>query len=445
MRALLLVLFMLFAAPALTPAGAQVAEEDELTTTITNEVAPETDTASADRLREIYAQLEGLEAVEVGVSAGVVTLTGEALNEEQAGRAVRIARRIDGVVAVQDSVVRTLDVTDNIGEFGTRAEKWWSEFLNALPLLLIGLGTWIAFIVLGRVVGRKVGHREGRLAKLTPNPFLAEVAGTLLKFLFVVVGLVIALNIVGASGLVATILGGAGVLGIAFGFAIRDTLENYIASILLSLRQPFRAGDHIVINGDQEGRVARLTSRATVLVTLNGNHLRIPNSDVFKGTILNYTTNPQRRFTFRLGVDSADDPVSAIDRGLARIREFPFILADPAPGADIIEVGDSSILIEYRAWIDQTRSALGKSRSAVIQAVKNTLEESGFSLPEPIYRLRIDGLDAGGLPKAVKAQVREVTPDVPNTTDVHPGDGIEDAVEAEGEKANLLSDTAAVE
>ena len=441
MRALLILLALLFAAPGF----AQIAEEEELTTTITNEVAPEADRDSAERLREIYAQLEGLQAVEVGVSAGVVTLTGEALNEEQALRAVRIARRIDGTVAVQDSIVRTLDVTDNIGEFGERAQGWWSEFLNALPLLLIGLGTWLAFIIAGRVLGKKIGHREGRLAKLTPNPFLAEVAGTLLKFLFVVIGLVVALNIIGASSLVATILGGAGVLGIAFGFAIRDTLENYIASILLSLRQPFRAGDHIVINGTQEGRVARLTSRATILVTLDGNHLRIPNSDVFKGTILNYTTNPQRRFRFSLGVDSADDPVSAIDRGLARIREFPFILKDPAPKAKIIEGGDSSIQIEYRAWIDQTDADLDKSRSAVIQAVKNTLEESGFSLPEPIYRLRIDGLDAGGLPKAVKAAVREVTPDVPNTTDVHPGDGIEDAVEAEGEKANLLSDTAAVE
>ena len=441
MRALLIALLLLFAAPGF----AQIAEEDELTTTIAAEVEPDTDAASAERLREIYAQLEGLEDVEVGVSAGVVTLTGEALNEEQAQRAVRIARRIDGVVAVQDSVTRTLDVTDNIGEFNDRAEKWWSEFLNAVPLLLIGLGTWLAFILLGRFVGRKVGHREGRLARLTPNPFLAEVAGTLLKFLFVLIGLVIALNIIGASGLVTTILGGAGVLGIAFGFAIRDTLENYISSILLSLRQPFRAGDHIVINGTQEGRVARLTSRATVLVTLDGNHLRIPNADVFKGTILNYTTNPQRRFRFTLGVDSADDPVSAIDRGLARIREFPFVLRDPPPKADIVEVGDSSILIDYRAWIDQTDSDLGKSRSAVIQAVKNTLEESGFSLPEPIYRLRIDGLDAGGLPKAVKAQVKEVTPDVPNSTDVHPGDGITDVVEAEGEKANLLSDTAAVE
>src|SRR3546814_11904518 len=84
---------------------------------------------------------------------------------------------------------------------------------------------------------------------------------------------------------------------ISIGFAIRDTVDNYVASLMLSLRQPFRANDHVVIEG-HEGRVVRLTSRATILMTLEGNHLRIPNSTVFKAVILNYPRNPERRFDF---------------------------------------------------------------------------------------------------------------------------------------------------
>ncbi|MFP3353662.1 mechanosensitive ion channel, partial [Pseudoalteromonas sp. SIMBA_153] len=137
------------------------------------------------------------------------------------------------------------------------------------------------------------------------------------------------------------LLGGAGVIGIAVGFAVKDTIENYIASLMLSIRQPFRARDHIVING-QEGIVVRLTSRATILMTLDGNQLRIPNAEVFKGTILNYTKNPERRFTFELGVDANDDPLAAIKVGLDAIHTLAFVLNEPKAIAVITNVGDSN-------------------------------------------------------------------------------------------------------
>ena len=127
-----------------------------------------------------------------------------------------------------------------------------------------------------------------------------------------------------------SVLGGAGVIGIALGFAMRDTIENYVASLLLSLRQPFRANDLVLID-DMEGRVVRLTSRATVLMTLDGNHLRIPNGQVFRAVILNFTRNPQRRFDFALGVDPDDDSTAAAELGRETLAGLPFVLADPPP------------------------------------------------------------------------------------------------------------------
>jgi small conductance mechanosensitive channel len=159
---------------------------------------------------------------------------------------------------------------------------------------------------------------------------------------------------------------------------------------MLSVRQPFRPNDHVVI-GDHEGRVVRLTSRATILLTLQGNHLRIPNSTVFKSVILNYTRVPQRRFDFKLGIDAKDDPMAAIDTGLAAIAGLPFVLDDPAPSGHIDAVGDCNIVIFFAAWIDQNASDYAKSRSVAIAATKNALEASGFALPEPLYRLRFDG------------------------------------------------------
>jgi hypothetical protein len=186
---------------------------------------------------------------------------------------------------------------------------------NTAPLLLLGLIVFAAFAILGWWAGSF--SRFWR--RLTPNPFVGDLLAQLVRVTGVVLGIVLALNLIGATTLMATVLGGAGVIGIALGFAVRDALENYISSIMLSLRQPFRANDHVVVDG-HEGKVVRLTSRATILMTLDGNHLRIPNSIVFKAVILNYTRNPERRLEFELGVDANDDPGAAISTGASGQR-----------------------------------------------------------------------------------------------------------------------------
>jgi small-conductance mechanosensitive channel len=252
-----------------------------------------------------------------------------------------------------------------------------------------------------------------------------------------------------------TIIGGVGVLGIAIGFAVRDSLENYISSIMLSLRQPFRANEHVVI-GDQEGKVVRLTSRATVLMTLDGNHLRIPNAMVFKAVILNYSRNPERRFEFDLGVDAEDDPIAAMTLGLDTLGTLPFVLKQPDASAFIQTVGDSNIVLRFQGWLNQTQTDFSKARGLAISATKDALETGGFTLPEPIYRLRFDrsvGSEAvRRLQDAATTDRRKPTP-APATAgsealDVTPDDHIEKKVDeerAETRETDLLDSGRPVE
>ena len=262
-----------------------------------------------------------------------------------------------------------------------------------------------------------------------------------IRFVFVVGGIVIALDMLGAGALMGAVLGGAGVIGIALGFAMRDTIENYVASLMLSLRQPFRANDHVVIDA-HEGRVIRLTSRATVLMTLDGNHLRIPNGQVFRATILNYTRNPQRRFDFELGIDADDDPNAARHLGRTALGELPFVLADPAPEARVVDVGDSNIVLQFLGWIDQREADWYKARSRAIAAVKTALEQAGFAIPEPIYRLRFDPRTTPLPFQNVKGATVEERPapepsepisaaPVPDSEDVAPDDEVAKMVDAE--------------
>ena len=234
-----------------------------------------------------------------------------------------------------------------------------------------------------------LGRQRWLWRRVARNELIAGLIGTIVPALFLLLGLVVALNILNAVGILSAVLGAAGVLGLAVGFAIRDTIENFIASVMLSLRQPFRPKDLVEIE-DREGIVVRLTSRATILMTPDGNHLRIPNADVFKATITNYSRNPERRFTFQLGIDAEDDPRAGIETGLGALEKLGFVLARPAPRAWIEEVGDSNIGLTFAPWIDQTNTDFLKAKSAAIRAVKITLEEAGFTLPEPIYRLRVD-------------------------------------------------------
>lgn len=337
------------------------------------------------RINGIFSEIEGLQAVTVSVTQGVVTLAGETANEKKAQQAINLTNRLTDVVTVDDNINRTLDVQENVSTVYQGLKAQLENLVKALPLLLVG----IVIFALVTWFGSWLSRRKKMWQRLTPNPFVAELLSQTIKVIFIIFGLILALSLIGAETVLGTLLGGAGVIGIAVGFAVKDTIENYIASLMLSIRQPFRARDQVVING-QEGIVVRLTSRATILMTLDGNQLRIPNAEVFKGTILNYTKNPERRFTFELGVDANDDPLAAIKVGLDAIHTLAFVLNEPKAIAVITNVGDSNIVLEFQVWVDQSETDFAKARSIAIRETKHALEDKGFSLPEPIYRLRFN-------------------------------------------------------
>lgn len=338
----------------------------------------------AERIDGIFAELPAFAAVEVEVQEGVVSLAGTVPKPEDIARAEAIANRVAGVVTVENGLERDLTLTADSAGITSLAERW-SNFVRMLPLIAAALGVWLAIAFIGYLIAG-LGRVWNRLA---PNGFLAELVASAIRFGFTIIGLVIALDMIGATALLGAVLGGAGLIGIALGFAMRDTIENYVASLLLSLRQPFRANDWVQID-TYEGRVIRLTSRATVLMTLDGNHLRIPNGQVFKAVILNFTRNPQRRFHFDLGVDADDDARAARQLGRDTMAGLDFVLPDPPPEARIIEVGDSNVVIRFLGWVDQRETDWWKAQSEAIPAVKTALEDAGFGLPEPIYRLRFD-------------------------------------------------------
>ncbi|MBF9151273.1 mechanosensitive ion channel domain-containing protein [Novosphingobium jiangmenense] len=367
--------------PTASPSASASADAPE----IAAQPAPDEDARLAARIRAIFDEIPALKGTGVRVAAGVVTLTGQVPDEKTIQQAEAIATRLNGVVTVQNRLERNLDVEKNLNPALSGVTGRINGFLRALPLL----GVAIAVAVVVGMLGYALARQSRLWERVTPNPFLAGLVATAIRFVFVVAGIVLALDIVGATAMLGAVLGGAGVLGLAVGLAVRDSIDNYFSSLMLSVRQPFRANDNVKIDS-HEGRVLRLTSRATLLLTPDGNHLRIPNATVFKAVITNFTTNPQRRFAFDYAIDHEADPCRAQAVALETLRNLDWVLDEPKPGAEIADISGSVQVLRFNGWIDQTRADFGKSRTRAMEAVRKALREAGFVAESPEYRIHLD-------------------------------------------------------
>jgi len=337
-------------------------------------------------LRSVFQRIDELSNVVVQVEAGVVRLTGTVLTPEARELAAELAGRTPGVIFVDGRIREIRSLGARLRTTQDHLRDWLLELVATLPLLLTAFLLVWGFWVVGTGVKRLV-RQAGSRAR---NPYLGHLGGQTARALVAFAGIFLALELLGSTRLLGVLLGSAGVVGIALGFAFRDIAENYLAGVLMGLRQPFAPNDIIRLD-THEGKVVRLTGRETILMTYDGNHVRIPNATVFRSVIQNFSRNPLRRFVIPLSVGTADDLSAAKAVGIGALRSTPGVREDPPPFASIQELGDSSVTLHFFGWVDQREAAFGRVRSEGIRAVKLALENAGVSMPSPEYRVVLDG------------------------------------------------------
>lgn len=340
------------------------------------------DFATRDRIMDILGQLDGYDDVRATVSNGIVTLRGTVVDGSRIGALNDLVARVEGVVAIENQVRESTDVVERLNPALDRMRDRFEQFVAFSPLILVALSAGTLLTVFGLWLAR----RSWPWDRIAPNAFIADIYRQIVRLTFVVLGIVLALDLLNATALLGTILGAAGIVGLAIGFAVRDTVENFISSIMLSIRQPFRPKDLVEIDGEC-GHVIRLTSRATILLSLDGNHIRIPNATVFKAKITNFTRNDERRFSFVIGVDPDADLAQAQAVMLAALQELPFVLDTPGPAVWVEGLGHSTIDITAAGWIKQHETGIGMAKGEAIRIVKARLEEAGIGMPDPAYRI----------------------------------------------------------
>lgn len=325
-----------------------------------------------------------LHTVTVEVDSGIATLGGEVLGDEDRARATALAKQVDGVSQVVDTIAITSNLKVRLSAALDQVQDKMVRLVAALPLLVAAF----AIVVLTWWLGRRIARRPLRwLPAHSRNPYMDGLLRRVAQAIVVILGLVLALNLLGATALVGAVLGSAGVIGLVLGFAFKDVVENYIAGVLLSLRRPFAPDDHLVID-KYEGKVIALTARATLLMTLDGNQLTLPNGLVFRSVVLNYTVNPKRRFDFSLPIDPGESLSRARDLGLAAIQRVEGVLVKPAPSWAVDGYVLKGLDLRYFGWVDQHHNDVVKVRSEALRAVRGAYAEAGIHGPETVrYRL----------------------------------------------------------
>ena len=394
----LIALITLLAVPG--PGVAQEAGEPEIKVTD----APR-DEAIQSRLMAVLAAMENTSEISVEVESGVVTLTGEVPNASKVRELGNLARRVQGVIHVENRLIDEAALSSRLQPLGRRLAELGSEGLRNLPAIILALVVVVVFWV----VGRWVGNHSRWLRKIGLTELTSQLGRRVLRLAITGSGIIVALEILDATALFGALLGVAGVAGIALGFAFRNIVENYLAGVLLSIRHPFGIGDYIEV-GSHQGSVVRLTTRDTVLMTPQGSHLRIPNSIIITSVLTNFTSNPLSSFDFTLGVSADADPVKVREVGVATLKGMKGILPDPRPRVLITELSNQVMTFRFVAWIDQRDTDVLKAHSEAIRLVKAELDQAGIELPEPTYRVNLTeatalARDSRQTPAATEADV----------------------------------------
>lgn len=269
----------------------------------------------------------------------------------------------------------------------------WLQLLEAWGLRLLAA---LAIFVVGRWMARRLSAGLGRvLGRASVDSTLSGFLGNIAYAVTLVLVIMTALAAIGIP--TTSMFAVLGAAGLAVGLALKDSLSNIASGVMLIVLRPFRAGDHVVIAG-QEGTVMEIRVFQTRLRAFDHRVVILPNSEITTAPIVNHSQLPQRRFDVTVGVGYEDDLHKARQILLQIAESEPKVLAEPAPIVQVVNLGESSVDLTLFGFA--RNEDFGDARSRVIEAIRNELIGSGLNIPYPQRDLHVYHSDADGRPIA---------------------------------------------
>lgn len=278
-----------------------------------------------------------------------------------------------------------------VKDLQTVITSFWNDLLAAIPGLVIALIIFIIGLFVARWLAKVAGQK---ILSRMDDPLMARFLTNALRILLIIGVLLLALNAMGLGGIAAGIFGAAGVGAVVLGFAFQDIGENFIAGIVLAFNRPFDVNDTIKID-DHFGKVRGLNLRYTHLKTFDGKDIYVPNADVLKNPLQNYTADGFIRDDFFVGIAYEDDIEGAKEVIQAVLNNHPNLVQDEEHENFVVadELAASTVNLKVFFWLHTKdfRANATQSRGIVIRDIKNAIDANGYNMPADITEVKLYG------------------------------------------------------
>lgn len=262
----------------------------------------------------------------------------------------------------------------NTDYINTYLIPWGMNIVSAIAVFMIGR-------ILAKVITRAIGNL---MIKAKIDETLVNFLRNIIYFALLVVVIIAALDQLGVN--TTSVLAVFATAGLAVGLALKDSLSNFAAGVMIIIFRPFKIGDFIEAGGTS-GVVEEISIFNTVFRTPDNRQIIVPNAQIYGGTIVNVSAKDTRRIDLVFGIGYDDDLAKARELIWEVIKSDERILKDPEPAVALAELADSSVNIAVRPWVNS--GDYWTVRSDMLERVKNAFDQNGISIPYPQRDLHV--------------------------------------------------------
>lgn len=261
--------------------------------------------------------------------------------------------------------------------------SWITSTLSMFPNVVVAIVVVILFALISRFLRRMINRILKRFSYQTA---LNRLIVNLINLGVLSIGILLALSTLNMEGVVKTALAGAGIIGIALGFAFQEITANFFSGIILAVRQPFTVGSWLETNGHY-GVVTYIDLWTTVIRNPTGQLVSIPNKDVLQNIQINYSQK-ERRVDLEVGISYGDSLPKVKEISVEAIEGVPQRLPKREVELHYTAFGDSSINFVVQYWISfKNEQDYLKAVSEGIMRLKAAYDQEGITIPFPIRTL----------------------------------------------------------
>ena len=284
-----------------------------------------------------------------------------------------------------------MNFSTNLQNFKNALNSLWTDFIAHLPNYIMAL----LIIILGFIASKYISQLFKRtISRKSKDPLMTNFLTRSIRLAILIIVIMFALQVAGLGGSATGSGTAAGASAIVVGFAFRDIGENFISGVILSFKRPFDINDTVMI-GDIFGKVKGLEFRYTKLKTFDGRDVYIPNSDIIKKAVYNYTEDGYYRLDFNVGIDYDDSIELAKKVILDTVLSTPGVINTPEHSSFVTvdSLGTSTVNLKILFWtktMDYKRGAL-ETKSDLVRRVKDVIIENGLNMPADITEIKLYG------------------------------------------------------